>query len=102
MRGLHYQNAPHAQTKMVRVLDGSILDVVLDMRKEKKTYGKVFQVELMAEDDRQLFVPRGFAHGFIVLGESAEILYKTDEFHFPESEGGIIYNDPDLKIDWKI
>ncbi|MBS1505306.1 MAG: dTDP-4-dehydrorhamnose 3,5-epimerase [Bacteroidetes bacterium] len=102
MRGLHYQNAPHAQTKMVRVLSGKILDVVVDMRKHKKTFGKTFQVELTAEDARQFLVPKGFAHGFVVLSDSAEILYKTDDFHFPELEGGIIFNDPDLKIDWKI
>jgi dTDP-4-dehydrorhamnose 3,5-epimerase len=102
MRGLHYQNAPHAQTKMVRVLSGRILDVVLDMRRNKRTFGKTFQIELSFDQDRQLLVPRGFAHGFIVLSQSAEILYKTDDFHFRELEGGVIFNDPDLKIDWKM
>lgn len=72
------------------------------MRKEKKTFGKTFQIELTSEDPRQFLVPVGFAHGFVVLSDSAEILYKTDDFHFPELEGGIIFNDPDLKIDWKI
>jgi len=102
MRGLHYQNAPHAQTKMVRVLSGAILDVVLDLRKGKDTFGKIFQLEMSAEKNQTFLVPKGFAHSFIVLSESAEILYKTDDFHYPELEGGILYNDPDLKIDWKI
>jgi len=102
LRGLHYQNAPHAQTKMVRVLSGSILDVVLDLRKHKSTFGKTFQLEMSAEKNQQFLVPRGFAHSFVVLSESAEILYKTDDFHHPELEGGILYNDPDLNIDWKI
>ena len=102
MRGLHFQNAPFAQTKMVRVLSGVILDVVVDLRRDKKTFGKSFQLEMSSETGQQIFVPKGFAHGFVVLSESAEILYKTDEYHNPASEGGIIFNDPDLKIDWKI
>lgn len=102
MRGLHFQNAPHAQTKLVRVLSGAILDVVLDLRKDKKTFGKVFQLEMSSDEGNQILVPKGFAHGFIVLSESAELLYKTDEFHFPEYEGGILFNDTSLNIDWKI
>jgi dTDP-4-dehydrorhamnose 3,5-epimerase len=102
LRGLHYQNAPHAQTKLVRVLSGNILDVALDLRKNKKTFGKVFTIELSARNKRQLLVPKGFAHGFVVLSEEAEILYKCDEVYHPESEGGIIYNDPALGIDWGI
>jgi dTDP-4-dehydrorhamnose 3,5-epimerase len=102
MRGLHFQNAPHAQTKMVRVLSGTILDVVLDLRKDKNTFGKTFQVEMSAENGQQILVPKGFAHGFVVLSDSAELLYKSDEFHYPELEGGIIFNDPALKIDWTI
>ncbi|MBI1768494.1 MAG: dTDP-4-dehydrorhamnose 3,5-epimerase [Bacteroidetes bacterium] len=102
IRGLHFQNAPYAQTKLVRVLSGSILDVVLDLRRDKKTFGKIFQLEMSAEKAQQLLVPKGFAHGFIVLSSSAELLYKTDEFHFTESEGGILFNDPALNIDWKI
>lgn len=102
MRGLHYQNAPHAQTKMVRVLSGKILDVVLDLRKNKPTFGKVFQLEMSVDRGQQLLVPKGFAHSFIVLSDSAEILYKTDDYHYPELEGGILYNDLDLRIDWKI
>jgi dTDP-4-dehydrorhamnose 3,5-epimerase len=102
MRGLHYQNAPHAQTKLVRVLSGAILDVVVDLRKESKTFGKTFQLEMSAENNYQILVPKGFGHGFIVLSDIAELLYKTDEFHYPEHEGGILFNDPALKIDWKI
>src|SRR5258706_1648976 len=102
MRGLHYQNAPHAQTKMVRVLSGAILDVVVDLRKDKNTFRNSFQLEMSSEKNQQVFIPKGFAHGFIVLSDSAEILYKTDDFHYPELEGGILYNDPALKIDWKI
>jgi dTDP-4-dehydrorhamnose 3,5-epimerase len=102
MRGLHYQNAPHAQAKMVRVLSGVILDVVLDLRREKSTFGKTFQLEMSAEKNQQFLVPKGFAHSFVVLSESAEILYKTDDFHYPELEGGILYSDAALNIDWKI
>src|SRR5258708_7256909 len=93
MRGLHFQNAPHAQTKLVRVLSGAILDVVVDLRKDKKTFGKSFQLEMTSENGTQILVPKGFAHGFIVLSNSAELLYKTDDFHFPESEGGILFSD---------
>lgn len=101
MRGLHYQNAPHAQSKLVRVLSGTILDVVVDLRKGT-TFGKIFQLEMSAENGKQILVPKGFGHGFIVLSDSAELLYKTDEFHYPESEGGILFNDPALNIDWRI
>lgn len=100
LRGLHYQNAPHQQTKLIRVLSGEILDVVIDLRKSKATFGKSFTIALSAENKRQLLVPRGFAHGFLVLSETAEILYKCDEFYHPEAEGGIMYDDPALKIDW--
>ena len=102
MRGLHFQNFPHAQTKMVRVLSRVILDVVVDLRKDKDTFGKSFQLEMSAENGLQILVPKGFAHGFVVLSDSAEILYKTDEYHYPDFEGGIIFNDPDLNIDWKV
>ena len=102
MRGLHFQNAPYAQTKMVRVLSGAILDVVIDLRKEKDTFGRSFQFEMSSETGQQILVPKGFAHGFVVLSDCAEILYKTDEYHYPTSEGGIIFNDSDLNIDWKI
>jgi dTDP-4-dehydrorhamnose 3,5-epimerase len=102
IRGLHYQLAPYAQTKLLRVLYGKILDVVADIRKGSPTYGKSFSIELSAENKKQVFIPAGFAHGFSVLSEKAEILYKCDNFYNKESEGGISYNDPELGIDWKI
>jgi len=100
LRGLHYQSEPYAQTKLVRVLSGVILDVVVDLRKEKPTFGKAFSIELSAESKKQLYVSKGFAHGFSVLGDSAVILYKCDNYYHRESEGGILYNDAALGIDW--
>ena len=102
IRGLHYQLAPNAQTKLIRTLSGSILDVVVDIRKGSPTYGKAYTIELSAENKRQLFVPKGFAHGYSVLSETAEVLYKCDEFYNKQSEGGLLYNDPGLGIDWRI
>jgi dTDP-4-dehydrorhamnose 3,5-epimerase len=102
LRGLHYQLNPHAQTKLVRVLQGSILDVAVDIRKGSPTYGKVFSIELSAQNKKQLLVPQGFAHGYSVLSETAEVMYKCDNFYSKESEGGILYNDPTLNIDWQI
>jgi len=102
IRGLHYQLPPHAQTKLVRVLEGTVLDVVVDIRKGSPTYGEAFSIELSAENKKQLFVPAGFAHGFSVLSERAQLLYKCDAFYSKESEGGISYKDPALNIDWKI
>lgn len=102
IRGLHYQLAPHAQTKLIRVLSGRILDVIVDIRKGSPTYGQVFSIELSAENKKQLFIPAGFAHGFSVLSDTADILYKCDNFYNKESERGIIYNDPLLAIDWQI
>lgn len=102
IRGLHYQLNPHAQSKLVRVLSGQILDVVVDIRQGSPTYGKVFSIELSAENKKQLYIPRGFAHGFSVLSQTAEVMYKCDNFYSKESEGGIIYNDAQLAIDWKI
>jgi dTDP-4-dehydrorhamnose 3,5-epimerase len=102
VRGLHYQNPPHAQTKLLRVLQGSILDVAVDLRRNSPTYGKVFSIELSAENMKQLLVPKGFAHGYSVLSETAEVFYKCDEFYHKESEGGLAYNDPFLNIDWRI
>lgn len=102
IRGLHYQNNPHAQTKLVRVLTGTILDIAVDIRKSSATYGKVFALELSDENKKQLFIPPGFAHGFSVLSEKAVVLYKCDALYNKESEGGIIYNDPALTIDWQI
>lgn len=102
LRGLHYQTGEHAQAKLVRVLDGEVLDVAVDVRPGSKTYGRHVAVMLTAENNRQLFVPRGFAHGFIVLSDTATFFYKCDNFYNKESEGGIIYNDPALGIDWML
>ncbi len=102
VRGLHYQLNPFAQGKLVSVLQGSILDVAIDIRKGSPSFGKVFSIELTAENRKQLFVPRGFAHGYSVLSATAEVMYKVDNWYHKESEGGIIWNDADLNIDWKI
>ena len=102
VRGLHFQNNPFAQTKLIRALEGRILDVVVDLRKDSPSYGKVFSIELSAENKKQLLVPKGFAHGYSVLSETAEVFYKCDEFYNKESEGGLAYNDPSLQIDWQI
>ncbi|MGN7785601.1 dTDP-4-dehydrorhamnose 3,5-epimerase [Niabella sp. 22666] len=102
VRGLHYQQNPHAQCKLVRALAGRILDVAVDIRKNSATYGQVFSVELTAENKKQLLIPAGFAHGFSVLSETAVVMYKCDALYNKESEGGIIYNDPELAIDWQL
>ena len=102
IRGLHYQLPPYTQTKLVRVLHGEILDVAVDIRKGSPAFGKVFCIELSAENKKQLFIPPGFAHGFSVLSKKAEVLYKCDNFYNKESEAGIMYNDPALGINWKI
>ena len=100
IRGLHFQTPPYAQTKLIRCISGSILDVAVDLRKNSKTYGKSFSVELSSENNNQLFVPKGFAHGFQVLSEMAIVNYKVDNFYNPKSDSGIIWNDKDLSIDW--
>ena len=102
IRGLHFQKPPYAQTKLVRCISGSILDVAVDLRKNSKTYGKSFSVELSSENNKQLFVPKGFAHGFQVLSETAIVNYKVDNFYNPKSDSGIIWNDKDLSIDWNL
>jgi dTDP-4-dehydrorhamnose 3,5-epimerase len=102
IRGLHYQLDPSAQIKLIRVLSGKILDVAVDIRKGSPTFGKSYSIELSAENKKQLFIPAGFAHGFSVLSEQAEVLYKCDSFYKKESEAGILYNDSSLNIDWKI
>lgn len=102
IRGLHYQVNPHPQSKMVRVLQGCILDVVVDIRKGSPAYGKVFSIELSGENNMQLFIPKGFAHGFSVLTEKAVVFYKCDNYYNKENESGILFNDPALQIDWKI
>jgi len=101
IRGLHYQLRPHDQAKLIRVIEGRIYDVALDLRKESPTYGKWFGLELDSESKTQLFIPRGFAHGFSVLSNFAIILYKTDNVYNRSSERGIALNDPHLNIDWK-
>ena len=102
IRGLHYQLDPYAQTKLVRALSGSILDVVVDIRQGSPTFGKTYSIELSAENKKQLLVPQGFAHGYSVLSQTAEVFYKCDQYYHKESEGGIAYNDKALNIDWKI
>jgi dTDP-4-dehydrorhamnose 3,5-epimerase len=102
LRGLHYQNGEFAQAKLVRVLSGAVLDVAVDLRKDSKTFGQHVAVELTSESRTQFFVPRGFAHGFVVLSEQATFFYKVDNYYHKASEGGIAYNDPDLAIDWQL
>jgi dTDP-4-dehydrorhamnose 3,5-epimerase len=102
IRGLHYQLNPHAQTKLVRVLSGTILDVAVDVRENSPTFSKAFSIELSADNKKQLLIPPGFAHGFSVLSERAEVFYKCDSFYNKESETGIRYNDPVLNINWRI
>ena len=102
MRGLHFQRPPFAQAKLVRVLSGIIQDVVVDLRKDQPTFGKHFSIELSFQNKKQLLVPPGFAHGFLVLSESADVLYKCDKLYQPDAESGIIFNDPALEIDWRL
>ena len=102
LRGLHYQLAPHAQTKLVRVIQGSVLDVAVDIRKGSPTFGQHVTVELTAENKKQLFVPRGFAHGFIVLSGEATFTYKVDNYYSFESERGIAFDDKTIDINWKL
>ena len=102
IRGLHFQLPPFEQTKLVRCISGKILDVVVDLRTNSKTYGKSFSIELSSENNKQLFVPNGFAHGFQVLSEEAIVNYKVDNFYNPKSESGIIWNDKDLSIEWNL
>lgn len=102
LRGLHFQHGDAAQAKLVRVLKGKVLDVAVDLRKKSPTFGKHLAVELSEESHTQFFVPRGFAHGFVVLSEEATFFYKCDNYYHPASEGGIIFNDPALGIDWRL
>ena len=102
VRGLHFQKPPYAQSKLVRVVKGRVLDVAVDIRKGSPTFGKHVAVELTDENKRQLFVPRGFAHGFVVLSEIAVFQYKCDNLYAPQEEGAIAWNDPAIGIDWKI
>jgi len=100
LRGLHFQKGVHAQAKLVRVLQGEVLDVVVDIRPHSKTYGNIVRTVLSSENRKQLFMPRGCAHGFVTLSDSATFFYKCDNFYNKESEGGVLYNDPELNIDW--
>ena len=99
LRGLHFQKT-HPQAKLVRVLKGEVYDVAVDLREGSKTYGEYVGVLLSSENKKQLLIPRGFAHGFLVVSETAEFAYKCDEFYHPEDEGGLPFDDPDIKIDW--
>ena len=101
LRGLHYQTGEHAQAKLVRVLQGEVLDVAVDIRPDSPTFGQYESVLLSGENQKQFFVPRGFAHGFLVLSETATFFYKCDNFYNKESEGGIIYNDETININWQ-
>ncbi|SHG69237.1 dTDP-4-dehydrorhamnose 3,5-epimerase [Flagellimonas flava] len=100
LRGLHFQKGVHAQAKLVRVLEGEVLDVAVDIRPNSKTFGKVVSILLSSQNKNQMFIPRGCAHGFVTLSDTAKFFYKCDNFYHAASEGGIIYNDPTFNIDW--
>jgi dTDP-4-dehydrorhamnose 3,5-epimerase len=102
LRGLHFQRPPYAQAQLVRVIEGSVLDVAVDLRQGSATYGKYVAVELSADNHRQLFIPRGFAHGFSVLSDRVVFEYKCDNYYAPNAEGGLAWNDTTLNIDWRI
>jgi dTDP-4-dehydrorhamnose 3,5-epimerase len=102
LRGLHYQTGEHAQAKLVRVTQGEVLDIAVDIRPDSDTFGQKVSIILSAEKKNQLFIPRGFAHGFVVLSDTATFFYKCDNFYHKQSEAGILYNDPELNIDWQV
>jgi dTDP-4-dehydrorhamnose 3,5-epimerase len=102
LRGLHYQKGEHSQAKLVRVIKGKVLDVAVDLRQSSPTYGKYVSVELSEDNKRQFFIPRGFAHGFLVMSDEAIFTYKVDNSYAPQSEASIIYNDKDININWPI
>lgn len=102
VRGLHFQKPPHAQAKLVKVVKGKVLDVAVDLRKDSPTFGKYMAVELSDENHRQVFIPKGFAHGFSVLSDEAVFQYKCDDYYAPETEGAVAWDDPELNIDWRI
>jgi dTDP-4-dehydrorhamnose 3,5-epimerase len=102
IRGLHFQLSPYAQTKLVRVISGKILDVALDLRKNSPTFGKHFSIELDSDEKKMLLIPRGFAHGFSVLSPKAIVVYKCDSLYNPDADRGILFNDPAIGIDWKV
>ena len=101
LRGLHYQTGEMAQAKLVRVIEGEVLDVVVDLREGSSTYGKWYSIRLSSENKRQMFVPRGFAHGYVVLSDTAEFAYKCDNFYSKAHDGGLRFDDPTLAIDWE-
>lgn len=102
LRGLHFQMGEHAQAKLVRVIKGQVLDVAVDLRKNSPTFGQYYSVILSETSHTQLFIPRGFGHGFLVLSDVADFFYKCDNYYNKASEGGIIYNDPDININWQL
>jgi dTDP-4-dehydrorhamnose 3,5-epimerase len=102
LRGLHFQTGKSAQAKLVRVIEGSVYDVAVDLRKNSPTFGRSFGLELTGENHKQLFIPRGFAHGFVVLSQTCTFFYKCDNYYDKSAESGIMYNDPELKIDWQM
>lgn len=102
VRGLHYQLNPYSQAKLVRVIQGRVYDVAVDLRNDSPTFGEWVGVELSSENKKQFLIPKGFAHGFSVLSETAIFAYKCDDYYHPEAEGGIVYDDPTLNIDWKV
>ena len=102
LRGLHYQLLPFTQAKLVRVIEGSVLDVAVDIRKSSPTFGQHFSIELNAQNKYQLFIPHGFAHGFVVLSDSANFFYKVDNYYAPQHDRGIAFDDSDLAIDWQL
>ena len=102
VRGLHFQTGDHAQAKLVRVVSGRVLDVAVDLREGSPTFGRHFSIELSGENRLQMFIPKGFAHGFSVLSETAVFQYKCDSYYAPQAEGALMWNDPDLAIDWNI
>ncbi len=102
LRGMHFQKGDHAQAKLVRVIEGEVQDVVVDLRKDSPTCGQQYSINLSKENKKQLFVPRGFAHGFLVISETAVFSYKCDNFYHKESEGGLLYNCPNLSIPWQL
>lgn len=102
LRGLHFQIGEMAQAKLVRVIEGEVLDVVVDLRKDEPTFGQSFSIVLSSENKKQLFIPKGFAHGFLVLSQKATFFYKCDNYYHKESERGLKFNDPQLGIDWQL
>lgn len=102
LRGLHFQKEPYAQAKLVRVVQGRVLDVAVDIRPESPTFGRYVMTELSGENHRQMYIPKGFAHGYVVLEDNTIFQYKCDEYYHPEAEGGIAWNDPQIGIDWRL